>query len=198
MFLRFVAILIFFCCAHSVFAADWGLVGDAGVPVNLEADQLSYDRDSGRYQASGNVQLSQGELEVSSKLLWWNQVSGEIVAEGDVRLSSPDEQMSGSKVQYNLQQGTGRVEDGQIFLREQNLHVQGKEIERRGEFDYRIVDGTFTTCDGEVPSWKFGAEQVDVTVEGYAKAKNAVFYLKDIPSFYVPYILYPVKTDHEK
>ena len=197
MLLRFVAILVFFSSPLLAVAADWRQAGDAGRPVNLEADQLSYDKASGRYQASGNVQLKQGELEVRSELLWWNQISGEIVAEGEVQLSSPDERMSGSKVEYNLQQGTGRVEVGQIFLREQNLYVTGAEIERRGEFDYRIVDGTFTTCDGDVPSWKFGADQVDVTLDGYAKAKNAVFYLKDIPSFYVPYILYPVKTDRE-
>ncbi|NOY12492.1 MAG: LPS-assembly protein LptD, partial [Deltaproteobacteria bacterium] len=64
-------------------------------------------------------------------------------------------------------------------------------------FDYRVSDGTFTTCDGEVPSWKFAAEQLDVTVDGYARAKNAVFYLKDIPSFYLPYLLYPVKSGRE-
>lgn len=197
MFLRIFAIVILLCWPLSAVATDWNRVGEQGEAVNLEADELSYDKESGQYRASGNVQLTQGELEVRSRLLWWNQLSGEIVAEGDVQLASPDERMSGSKVKYNLQQGTGRVEDGLLFLREQNLHVRGKEIERRGEFEYRIVDGTFTTCDGDVPSWKFGAEQVDVTLEGYAKAKNAVFYLKDIPSFYVPYIVYPVKTERE-
>jgi len=197
MFLRF--FIIFVCCSLPLFAhaADWGQVGEKDAPVNLEADELRYDKETGRYQASGNVQLEQGELNVRSDLLWWNQVSGEIEAEGDVELTSPDEQLSGHKVQYNLQRGTGSVTEGMLFLREQNLHVRGKEIERRGEFEYRIVDGTFTTCDGEVPSWKFGADQVDVTVDGYARAKHAVFYLKDIPSFYVPYVLYPVKTDRE-
>lgn len=196
MFLRLLVVFIF-CCPLLAAAADWSSSGDASVPVNLEADELSYDKDSGRYRASGQVQLTQGDVEVRSQLLWWNQVSGDIEAEGDVQLITPDEKLSGSKVLYNLQAGTGTVENGQIFLREQNLHVRGAQIERRGEFDYRITDGTFTTCDGDVPSWKFGADQVDVTLEGYARAKNAVFYLKDIPSFYVPYILYPIKTERE-
>ena len=197
MLLRAFAIVILLCWPLSAVATDWSQVGAQGDAVNLEADELSYDKESGEYQASGNVQLTQGDLEVNSRLLRWNQISGEIVAEGDVQLTSPDERMSGRRVKYNLQQGTGLVEEGLLFLREQNLYVRGKEIERRGEFEYRIVDGTFTTCDGNVPSWKFGAKQVDVTLEGYAKAKNAVFYLKDIPSFYVPYIVYPVKTERE-
>lgn len=197
MLLRFFVLLIIFCCPFVTAAADWGSVGDAGSPVNLEADELSYDKESGLYRASGNVHLTQDEIDVRSQILWWNQVSGEIEAEGAVELTTPNEQMSGSKVRYNLQTGTGVVEDGQVFLREQNLYVKGSQIERRGEFDYRIKEGTFTTCDGDVPSWKFGADQLDVTIEGYARAKNAVFYLKDIPSFYVPYILYPIKTERE-
>ncbi len=197
MLLRVFVITILLFWPLTAAATDWSQVGEQGAAVNLEADELSYDKDRSEYQASGNVQLTQGPLTVRSRLLWWNQVSGEILAEGDVQLTSPDERMSGSRVRYNLQQGTGLVEEGLLFLREENLYVHGKEIERRGELQYRIVDGTFTTCDGDVPSWKFGADQIDVTLEGYAKAKHAVFYLSDIPSFYVPYIVYPVKNERE-
>ncbi|SHI91646.1 LPS-assembly protein [Malonomonas rubra DSM 5091] len=192
---RLLTIIFVVCLVLPALAADWGK--DSPLPVNLEADELSYDKETGRYRASGNVQLNQGELEVVSDLLWWNQLSGEIEAEGGVQLTSPDEKMTGSKVSYNLQQGTGSVADGWLFLQESNLHVRGKQINRLGENSYRVFDGTFTTCDGEVPSWKFGAEQVDVTLGGYAKAKHTVFYLKDIPSFYVPYMVYPVKTERE-
>ncbi|WP_303721390.1 LPS-assembly protein LptD [Malonomonas rubra] len=196
MFLRFLAIILL-CWPVAAVAADWDQVGEGEVPVNLEADELTYNKETGRYHAIGNVQLTQGEMEVHSKVLWWDQITGEVEASGDVQMSSPDEKISGSKVNYNLNQGTGIIEDGRVFLREKNLHVQGEQIERRGAFEYRIKEGTFTTCDGEVPSWKFGADQVDVTLAGYARAKNAVFYLKNIPSFYVPYIVYPVKTERE-
>lgn len=197
MFLRLLVFLFLLGWSLPVTAADWTQVGSSQVPVNLEADQLSYDKQTGLYRASGNVQLKQGEMELRSKILWWNQLSGEVEAEGDVVLTSPDEKMSGSKVSYNLTEGTGTVEDGYVFLKEQNLHVHGKQIERRGQMDYRITDGTFTTCDGDEPSWKFGASQLDVTLNGYARAKNATFYLKDIPSFYFPYIIYPVKAERE-
>ncbi|MCW9049468.1 MAG: LPS assembly protein LptD [Deltaproteobacteria bacterium] len=190
--------ILFFClwpCLLS--AADWNQVGEAGVPVQLEADQLSYDRENGVYRASGDVRLQQGDLEVRSQSLQWNQISGEIDAEGNVKFISPNEELSGSKATYNLQQGTGTVENGYFFLRDQNLYVRGEKIERRGEFDYHIEKGTFTTCEGDVPSWKFGASQLDVTLGGYARARNMVFYLKDIPSLYLPYMLYPAKTERE-
>ncbi|NOY14398.1 MAG: hypothetical protein GXP51_12260, partial [Deltaproteobacteria bacterium] len=82
MLLRLFAVAIVLCCPLSAAAADWSRVGKSELPVNLEADELSYDEASGRYRASGNVQLTQGETEVRSRILWWNQVSGEIEAEG--------------------------------------------------------------------------------------------------------------------
>ncbi|MCW8859981.1 MAG: hypothetical protein OQK97_09840, partial [Deltaproteobacteria bacterium] len=123
--------ILFFClwpCLLS--AADWNQVGEAGVPVQLEADQLSYDRENGVYRASGDVRLQQGNLEVRSQSLQWNQISGEIDAEGNVKFISPNEELSGSKATYNLQQGTGTVDNGYFFLRDQNLYVRGEKIER--------------------------------------------------------------------
>ena len=178
-------------------AADFSGLGAANVPVQLEADELSYDRDEDTYNASGNVTLKQGDFTVSGDSLQWNQQSGELRAEGEVTLTSPDEEMAGDRVYYNLQQGTGLIEGGHFYLRDQNLHIYGERIERRGEADYRVYDGTFTTCDGDVPSWKFGASQLDVTLGGYASARNMVFYLNNVPSMYFPYMIYPAKTERE-
>jgi len=197
MLLRAFILLMFITNAPLVMAADWNQAGKSEQPVQLEADQLSYDKDTGLYHASGDVKLTQGDLDVRSQVLDWNQATGEIMAEGDVQLISPDEELFGTKAHYNLQQETGIVENGHFYLRDQNLHVRGRTIERRGKLDYLIKKGTFTTCNGDVPSWKFGAGQVDVTLGGYARARNTIFYLKDIPTVYFPYMIYPAKTERE-
>ncbi|SDZ92080.1 LPS-assembly protein [Desulfuromusa kysingii] len=197
MWLRSLLLIILISHASLVLAADWKQVGESDLPVQLEADQLSYNKDTGLYHASGDVKLIQGELDVRSQVLEWNQINGDLMAEGDVRLISPDEELSGSKVRYNLQQETGTIENGHFFLRDQNLHVYGQTIERRGELDYLVKKGTFTTCDGDVPAWKFGASHLDVTLGGYARARNTIFYLKNVPTLYFPYMIYPAKTDRE-
>lgn len=197
MLLRSFILVIFFANASLTLAADWKQAGNSEQPVQLEADQLSYDKDTSIYHASGNVQLIQGDLDVRSQILEWNQASGDLMAEGDVQLISPDEELFGSKAHYNLQQGTGLVENGHFYLRDQNLHVRGRTIERRGKLDYLIKKGTFTTCDGDVPSWKFGASQLNVTLGGYARARNTIFYLRNVPTLYFPYMIYPAKTERE-
>ncbi|WP_321389426.1 LPS assembly protein LptD [uncultured Desulfuromusa sp.] len=197
MLLRFFILIVCFSHASLALAVDWNQAGQSDLPVQLEADQLSYDKNTGLYHASGDVKLVQGDLDVRSQILEWNQISGDLMAEGDVRLISPDEELFGSKVQYNLQQETGTIEDGYFYLRGQNLHIYGQTIERRGKLDYLVKKGTFTTCDGDVPSWKFGASHLDVTLGGYARARNTIFYLKNVPTLYFPYMIYPAKTDRE-
>ena len=180
-----------------VTAADLDKIGKGDVPVQLEADHLSLDKDAGIYRASGDVKLVQGDLEVYSQELEWNMNSGELLMSGDVRMSAPEEELSGASARYNLKQKTGTITSGRFFLREQNFRVRGESIERLGELDYRIKNGIFTTCDGAIPDWKFGASQVDITLGGYARSRHTVFYLHDIPTLYIPYMIYPAKTERE-
>lgn len=196
LFISFILLLLF-ALPGVLSAADFSSSKLGKEPVDLEADQLSFDEQAGRYLASGNVRLKQGDLSLQSDELWWDQKSGDVEASGSVVLEGAQERLDGQKVRYNLNDGTGSVEEGKAFLREQNLYIRGDRIEKRGESDYRIVNGNFTTCEGVIPSWKFGAGQLDVTVGGYARARNAVFYLKDIPTLYVPYMIYPAKTERE-
>lgn len=188
-------LLLSLSCATSVEARSRVMV--MGEPVYLEADELSYDHEAELYQASGDVRLIQGDLEVLSEQLRWHRGSGEVEASGNVRFLSPTESLSGSAACYNLEAGTGRVDQGYFYLLDENLHVRGSSIEQLGEDNYRITSGTFTTCDGEVPDWKFGAGNIDVTLGGYARARHMVFYLKDIPTLYFPYMIYPAKTERE-
>ncbi len=169
----------------------------AGEPVYLEADELSYDQERELYQARGQVQLTQGELNLLSDEMQWSRATGEVEARGNVRFLSPTETLTGTAACYDLSAGSGRVEQGYFFLHEDNLHLRGTTIEQVGEDHYRVSSGTLTTCDGEVPAWKFGADALDVNLDGYARARNMRFYIFDVPAFYFPYLIYPARSERE-
>lgn len=197
MLMRQLVLLFLICFLFAVSVEARSRVVVMGEPVYLEADELRYDHEAELYQASGDVKLTQGDLEVLSEQLRWNRATGEVEARGNVQFLSPTETLTGSSACYNLNAGTGRVDQGYFYLLEENLHVRGSSIEQLGEDNYRITSGSFTTCNGEVPDWKFGASSIDVTLGGYARARNTVFYLKDIPTLYFPYMIYPTKTERE-
>lgn len=177
------------CAAVSAF--------DPGEPVDLEADQLDYDQTQRLYHARGHVRLQQGAMFLESDQLWWNQQTGEIEALGQVLFSRPGEELSGARVSYNLQQGTGLVEDGRAYWEKESLHLSGQKIERLGPEQFRLTNGRFTLCEADAPAWSLGAERADLTIGRYVTARNAKVYLHDLPVFYTPYVTIPVKTERE-
>lgn len=206
-----VSLLLLCCCATAQADSHLGagpkakaelpgtLAGSSssGQPISLQADQLNFEQASQTYRASGQVELRQGEVRLQSDHLVWEAEKNLAHASGDVRVTDPSGTMRASAADYQLQAGVGRLEQAKVFLRQQNFHLGGEVIEKLGEETYRVSNGSFTTCDSEVPSWKFASSRVDVTLGRYARARNVVFYLKDLPVLYLPYMIFPVKTERE-
>ena len=190
------AAMLVWLLATASFAAEAPVL-DEDSPVSLDAGSLSYDKATDTFHAAGEVRLQKGNVQLSSDTITWDRASGEATAMGDVRLKSPEGVMEGNFLSYNLQTGSGRLLQGRVFAPGQNFHIAGEEIQKLGKERFRVIDGTFTTCEGERPSWKFGAGRFDVTMGGYARASNVLFYIKDVPVFYVPYLIYPAKTERE-
>jgi len=166
-------------------------------PIALVADSLTYNSTEDSYEAKGDVVLKQAGVELTSETLLWQASTQDAAAEGDVHLKDAETDVSGEQLQYNMATGQGQVRDGRVFIHEGNFHLAGEQVEKRGQADYFVTKGSFTTCDGDIPDWKFTASEVDVTLGGYAKAKNVWFHIKDVPVLYTPYLLFPVKTERE-
>ncbi len=183
----------------AVSSAAWGFGDDlrGAAPVDLRADDLAYDQATQSYRALGSVQVRRGDLTLLADEIVFRAATSQADALGNVHLSDPEALVEAERIELDLQSGRGRLVEGRILLREHQFRVAGDLIERLSDQDYRIERGTFTTCEGEVPSWKFSARRLDVTVGGYARARHAVFYLRDIPVLYTPYFFYPVKTERE-
>jgi len=169
----------------------------AAAPIALAADRLEYDGATGIFHARGAVTLEQGDLSLVSDQLFWQETTRDAVAAGQVRLVEPDGELAGSSLHANFTTGLGRVGQGRVFLRERNFHLAGDEIERFGEASYRVNGGRFTTCDGDRPAWQFTAKQVDVNLGGYAVARDVWFEVRDLPLLYLPYLVFPVKSERE-
>lgn len=171
--------------------------GEEAGPVQLEAEQLTFDQANATYLAEGDVLLRRGEQVLQAEQVRWNDETSQADAFGDVRLTGADGDMFGEELHLNLDRQEGLIRNGRVFVRESNFHIIGTEIEKTGERTYRVEDGTFTTCDGEVPSWKFTARELDVTVDGMAWAQHVFFHIYDLPVLYLPVVGYPVMTERE-
>ncbi|HOI15242.1 MAG TPA: LPS assembly protein LptD [Geobacteraceae bacterium] len=171
-------------------------VTESGV-MKIKADSIGYDARSDSYTATGKVRIDWSGATMFADTVSLLQKGTLANAEGNILVKQDENTIHGDNASFNLETGKGEITNGRLFVQQGNFRVSGKKLLKTGPEDYRIENGSFTTCDGDVPSWKFSAAELDVTREEYAVGRHAVFYIKDIPLLYLPYIVYPVKESRQ-
>ncbi len=166
-------------------------------PVNIEADQLSYDKEEDVYRAQGNVIITFTDGFLIADSVIYDRKTDDAFAEGDVFILNKADTLEGDRVRFNLTSKTGIVYQGKAFFADNHLYLKGKEIEKIGEASYHLLDATATTCDGDRPSWRFTGRELDVTVEGYGTLKGGTFDVQNVPVLYSPYMIFPAKTKRQ-
>lgn len=197
--LSFLSILLFLLFHPTI---SEGMITDVKVekgegPVEIEADELSYEREKQVYEAHGSVEVKRGDLFLKADHAQLNMATKDLVAWGNIVLREGEDVLECERLEVNLDTRLGKVYQARLFLKDQNFHITSKEAEKLGENRYRIREGSFTTCDAPRPPWKFTVKELEVTIEGYGIAKGPTFYLEGIPSLYLPWGIFPVKRERQ-
>jgi len=175
-----------------------------GGPVEIEADAIAYNGDEDSFQATGKVLItfSGGYLKADS--VTYNRPANLAHASGNVELKNDQDILEGDKVSFNIDSRTGTVEEGKMFIAENHIYIRGERIEKKAKLDvnkteanYRLENGSFTTCDGNCPDWRITGKELDVTVDGYGTLKQGRFFVGNIPILYVPWLIFPAKTTRQ-
>ena len=170
---------------------------DADHEVTIKADTLTLDVPSDSYQARGNVRLVRDGVSLLADSVIYHRFTSDTLAEGKVFLEKGEDTVKGDRLSLNLDTQQGELLNGEIFVKKTNFKLRAKRMEKTGDEDYHVERGSFTTCDGEHPSWHFEARDLKVTLDQYATGRHAVFYVGDVPVLYTPYILFPVQTERQ-
>jgi LPS-assembly protein len=169
-------------------------------PVDIEADELTYDRETQTYEAHGQVEVSRGDLSLKSDHARLNMATKDLAAWGNVILREGEDVVECQRLEVNLETRIGKIYQARLYLKDQNFHITGREIEKLGENHYRVRDGSLTTCNAERPPWKFGVKEIEVkemALGGWGIAKGPIFYLEDIPVLYFPWGAFPVRQERQ-
>ncbi len=170
---------------------------DAKGPVDVRADRVTFDEQSKTYLAEGEVEIVRGVNRIFADRVRLHSETLVAEAEGRVRLNTPGEVLTGQRMLVDMQGGTGKVYNGQIFISSNNFYLRGEEIEKTGKDTYHMRYGSFTTCDGLNPAWAVSGQDMNVQIEGYGSSKNTAFRIKDYPVIWSPYAVFPVKFQRQ-
>lgn len=174
----------------------------AATPLDLVADEVSYDEERDVFEAIGSVRVDQpGGRSLTADWLVFNATTRIGVAVGNVVIRDGDDLVQANTATVNLDTLVSMATDASLDVARPGFAVEGDTIQRTGVNTYRVKKGIFTTCRCTAPGddrpWQIEAERTDVRVGGYAVARNVKFRALGVPLFYVPWFLFPVKTERQ-
>jgi len=169
------------------------LIEDPTRPWMLEADEVTYDKKTDTYLAGGNVLIYKSTIKLMADHIRFDHKSMKAYAWGDVVLTNGEDILQGTSMEIDLVRQTGSVENGFLYIKENNYQITGDVIKKIGPSVYTIDKATITTCDGENPDWKITGSKVKITEDGSGTAVNAVLWARKVPTLYTPYFYYPAR-----
>jgi len=130
----------------------------------LNADQLTYNRNTEQASAIGNAQYIDGQITLFADKI-------------DTNLGTDKSTLMQTKYQFHGQGGRGSA----------------TRVDDNGEGFYELKSSSYTACPPGDETWSLSASTLYIDqVEDMGTAYNAVLRVKDVPVFYFPYISYPL------
>lgn len=163
-----------------------------------EAPQMSAGRieetGPGEYQLTGEVDFRYGIARLFADTVRYSESTRTATAEGNVVLQFGASQVSGDRIEVNLDSEYAVVDNARAYV-EPDVILQAERLERIGEESYLITRGTITTCTQPTPYWSFYVGSAIINVGRYAHMKNASLWAGHVPFFWTPYLVWPIKED---
>ncbi|MGH7846133.1 MAG: LPS-assembly protein LptD [Candidatus Binatia bacterium] len=168
-------------------------------PITIDADSLSIDQRTDTVEAQGNVEIHREDMLLKADQVRVNQSTQDAEAKGNVSIDHSEGWLKGESVRFNLESEIGRIEQGEIFLDKSHLSITGRRFDKFTGQVYHVDEGFFTTClcESGSPSWKISGREIDLQRDGEGVVKDGIFYVLDVPVFYLPYGVFPVRTERQ-
>ena len=193
-------VLVFLLSLGSAGAAELELFKSerfAGGPWRLRAEKLTYDTDAHIYEATGRVEIQQGERRLSADRVVVNEVTKIAWLQGNVVIIMEEDIFTGREGQFNLATRCGEMQGARLFLKRNHFRLESALIRKTGENSYYAERSVVTTCDADLPVWSFAARTLTVVLEGYATSRDNLLRVSGVPVLYVPFAVLPVMTTRQ-
>jgi LPS-assembly protein len=164
-------------------------------PLDITADRIDYRQDQEVYDATGSVVIQQGTMKLTADHVSIQMLPGILTATGKVHLTDPQGDITGERVEVNVNTEAGVVTHAQLYTPSTNSLISGRLLQRFSEYHYRAKDGSFTNCDaqdGEVPAWRFRFKDLDATMGGTLGFKSGWLCVLDVPTIPLPTFSFPM------
>lgn len=161
---------------------------------------LLEEKDTGTQEKEQTVTRTKVLTTIKADWIAYDINQGTIRARGALLIDIGPDKLTAESGRINLNSETGSFTNATIIRQDKDLHLEGRLIEKTGDLTYHIEDGWVITCKlkgDAAPPWSFAAADADITDNGYAVLKHTTFRIKNVPVFYSPWMVLPVKRTRQ-
>ncbi len=169
------------------------LLPSGGEPVVIHALSLERNVDEGIVVGEGAVDVRFGDLRLRADKVVVHEKTRLAIADGHVILEEGESILQGEHMEVDLEARTGFVEGGYGFS--QSYFFTGQKIEKTGPAEYRVLNGSFTTCEGALPDWKFKSPDTLFEIDRRVTTRHPSMWVRTLPVLYLPYATFPLKRE---
>ncbi len=163
--------------------------------VLLDAKVMERDLDKKVTILEGQVQVifNQQILNCDRAEIYWEKDL--IIAKGRLTIQTPTAYIEGDRAELNTKTNKGKIING--YVRSGQVVLEGKVIEKLNDKEFIADDAYYTACTTCPPSWSFTGSKIKAEIGGYAYIDNSILRIVDVPVFWLPYIVVPLKSKRQ-
>ena len=164
----------------------------SAIAAEHEQDALAFEADGVLEYVEGgnvvigkkNVRITHGNVRLRAEEVRVDINEGIAIAKGDAVLTVDKERFTGSEIEYNFKEGTGKILNADTD--EEPWYIKAKMLEKVGPKEYQAHDARITSCEYKKPHYYFSAKKIKLWPHERIWIENAVMWIGDIPVFYFP------------
>jgi len=138
-----------------------------------------------------NVELITDIYTIFADYLKYNTKTKDVIAQGRVTMTSENMSVSGSELDFNIEDMTGVMYDVQGMM-EPSVSFSVKKLIQVNKNTQKFTKMKFTSCTQLVPRWLISCRKGRIKKDKYIEMIDVVLKIKNIPIFYIPYLRYPI------
>jgi len=169
--------------------------------VEIVSDKQSKNADLFLYE--GYVNATQGEIRLQADRVTFNSTTDDMVAEGNIIFDQgADQRVTAHRAEINWRTKRGVFWDTTGFTNRTQtgdyVFFTAARVEKTGPDTYELYEAEVTACEDVVPKWSFKARRAELKMGDRVTMSNAVFRIKTLPAFVLPYVWIPATRRERK
>ena len=172
-------------------------VDEKNLPTTIEAEEMT-GRPDREINLDNNVEIVRGQTTITSDKAIYRQEENEVEATGNVRMERFGDAYISDAAELNLDTGAGTIFNPEYRLAISKAQGKAERIDMESEEQTRVINGTYSTCEGFDPDWYLKADTLDIdSGTNIGVAHKSVVYFQDVPIIAVPVMSFPMSSERK-